>query len=259
MVSAVGDYIQLLRPRYHLLYLTVIVAAVFFGSLSFPLTLFRLAELYVSFCVFLYGGLYTINAIGDKNIDAAHPRKRSRPVAAGRIGVRAAWIYAVSLLLLALVSGAFFFGMPVLVLYFFFLIVNLLYTYVLKHIPYVELLGNSLTYPLRALLGIQVTQGYAPPSLLLAIFFFALGWATTRRIIEKERGEESGRPTLRSYTLRSLASVNAVVAIALLALWAANADAYGGWYALLFAAHCALAFLRTRVAFVRMTTGWLLS
>lgn len=254
----IKDYIALLRPRYHLLYSTVIFAAYFFGSLSFTETTIVLLVLYFSFCVFLYGGLYTINAIGDRVIDAAHPRKKDRPVASGRVHHMAATLYAFLLLSAALLSGYLLFGTSTVQIYLAFIAINILYTYVLKHIPYLELIGNSVTYPLRALLGITVTAGTAPLSLYVAVFFFAMGWATTRRLIEKERREESGRPVLRRYAMWQLHAVNIAIAIVLLGLWLFSASEFAYWYALFIAMHLFTAFLRLYVTPVRKIVFWLL-
>lgn len=258
MVNTGNDYVRLLRPRYHLLFLTVFLAAVFFGSLPTFGTVIAMAGLYCSFCILLYGGLYTINGIADRHMDAAHPYKRHRPIASGRVSVGKAWTYALLLISLGLLSGALLFGRAVFFIYLVFIASNVLYTYLFKHVPYLELIGNSITHPLRAYLGVTVAQGTIPVHLFLAFWFFALGCATTRRIIEKEGKGENGRPTLKHYTSWDLHMVNVLCGLAILTLWLMDGMHSFAWFAVLLVLHCAIAFLRLHVKPLAKGVAWLL-
>lgn len=251
----VSDYVALLRPRYHFLFLSVIIAALGFGTFPLPTILLRLAVTYITFCIFLYGGLYTINGIGDRKDDAAHPTKKHRPVASGRISVRAAWIYALTLITLALLSAYALFSTFTLCLYIAFIVINLLYTYVLKHIPYIELVTNSLTHPLRAVLGAEIARGFLPLSVLAGVFLLALSGATFRRVTEKERHEESGRPTLRAYTNHTFLVINIAIAIGLAVLCILD-TAYIGWHVAFLITHCLVAFARPHVQAVKKALEW---
>ena len=73
------------KPRYHLSYAAVIAAALLFGPPIDRGLVARLAVLYVSFNVLFYSGIYIFNDVADARADAAHPCKRERPVASGRI------------------------------------------------------------------------------------------------------------------------------------------------------------------------------
>ncbi len=244
------DYLSLFRPRYHLPFFTVVITSLVFGTLPFALTVLRLLGLYVSFCLCLYGALYTINGIVDRALDAAHPRKCNRPFAAGRIRPRDGWIFAAALLALAFGSGWFWFGPGVVALYVAFMAINVLYTFVLKTLPYLEIVANAATHPLRMVLGLTVAAGVVPWPLVTGFFCLAIGASTMRRVIEKQNGEEDGRPVLRRYTFGQLRTVNVVVSLALLGhlLIAWPHDA--GWLALFFGLHFLVAFVgpRTRAA-----------
>ena len=77
----------LVKPRYHASFLTIAIGALLFAEAPDRMLALRLAVLYVSFNVLLYGGIYTFNDIADRADDARHPTKALRPIASGRIGV----------------------------------------------------------------------------------------------------------------------------------------------------------------------------
>jgi 4-hydroxybenzoate polyprenyltransferase len=60
----------LVKPRYHASFVTVAVGALLFAESFDALLVLRLAALYVSFNVLLYGGIYTFNDIADRAADA---------------------------------------------------------------------------------------------------------------------------------------------------------------------------------------------
>ena len=217
-MKKISEYLELIRFRHQLTSISIVLAALFFGTLSASELIPKLLILYVSFVCCLYGGLYTINAIGDKAMDGAHPTKRMRPIPAGRISVPSAWIFAIILTALGLLSGYHFFGAKVAALYAIFGLSNLLYTYVGKYIPYFELVHNGITHPLRVILGVMISNGSVPPLLLFTFFLVAVTIAATRRLIEKERGHDAGRPTLASYSEQSLRLTESVLFAAVLGL-----------------------------------------
>lgn len=256
MVSLLLDYLRLIRFSYHVTFVVVMVAAVFFGEAPLSELIITLPLAYVSFNVFLYGGLYTINAIGDRVIDAQHPVKKNRPVASGRIGVLQAWVYAFALLTLGLSSGALLFGTYVVVLYVLFIIANLIYTYVTKHIPYIELIFNGVTYPIRVMLGIWIGHGSIPLLLLFASSILAMSIATTRRVLEIENRHESGRPTLKYYTLEELFYILRLSFLSLL-LIALSDSGHEFWYLLMLFVDWGMSYGRKYLAPFRWLSKFL--
>jgi len=80
------SYIQLLRPLYHLNFLFVTMGVLYLEQPLKGSIISELALFYLSFNIFLYGGIYTFNAWIDREQDAEHPEKRNRPIASGEIG-----------------------------------------------------------------------------------------------------------------------------------------------------------------------------
>jgi decaprenyl-phosphate phosphoribosyltransferase len=196
-----SDYLALIRLKFHLNFALVIYGAASFTD-RFDLHFFSsLLLLYISFNVFLYGGIYTINAITDLEKDAKHPLKCNRPLASGRISKNTAIGLAATLISLGLLIGFGYFGPTIGCIYLAFIGVNLFYSLVAREIPYVELFVNASTMPLRTMMGALVVTGHViPVALMIGAFCKGIGFLTIRRIVEKDvAGWKEGRPALKAY------------------------------------------------------------
>lgn len=166
----------------------------------------------------LYGGLYALNDAHDYQADRLHPAKRSRPVAAGRLSPRAAAALGVSLIAVALAAAALYdrqvFGLALL-----FLALNLLYTFRLKTVPYVEIVLNAVTHPLRFVGGLWLAGSVEHGLVVAAGCLAVLALTTLKRIKEMREAELAARPVLRHYTEAALKLVIAVCLVGLAALW----------------------------------------
>ena len=143
----IKPYIDLLKLQYQVQFLEVIagvliVAPVFTSSLLFSLVL-----LFIASHLLMYGGLYTINDIKDIEEDRKNEHKRHRPLPSGQISSKVAMIYAATLIGSGLLIGYLFFPQSIFWIMVLLVVFNQLYTFVLKHIPFVEFLGNIITHP----------------------------------------------------------------------------------------------------------------
>ena len=209
----VQEYLRLLKFRYHLSFVIVVAGVLLYTRPLRGARFLDLLLLYLCFNVLFYGGLYTINDILDRGDDAQHPAKRLRPVPSGRVPISSAVAFALTMILAGTATSFALFGEPILKYYGAFLVANLFYSALGRNIPYLELLLNGCTYPLRFLLGLSFTNHRVPISLVGSIFLFAVGVAATRRIVEGEAIGQQGRTTLGFYSLLGLT----VLQIALLA------------------------------------------
>ena len=75
--------VRSLRPRQWVKNLFVFAAVIFSQKLFTP-AVWRAGEAFVIFCA-LAGAMYLFNDVVDRDKDRVHPRKRERPVAAGRL------------------------------------------------------------------------------------------------------------------------------------------------------------------------------
>jgi len=179
----------------------------------------------VLFCA-ASGATYLINDLVDKEADRAHQKKKSRPVASGRLPTKLAFGAAVALWALAL-GGSFAFGggglgVPV-ALYF---LLNISYSAGLKHQPVVELLVVASGFVLRALAGAGATHVPVSSWFLAVASFGALFVVTGKRYAEQLNSAEdwsTQRRVLNSYSpafLRSVLTLSATVTVTAYCLWA---------------------------------------
>ena len=102
--------------------------------------------------------VYFVNDVVDADRDRLHPVKRARAIASGRLPRAHALVLAV-LGVLAAEAACLWIGEPTLaVLVTVYVAFSLMYTFVLKHIPVVELAFVAAGFVLRALGGASATR-----------------------------------------------------------------------------------------------------
>lgn len=215
-------YVRLIKFRYHLSYATVVFGSVVYPGTSLAGTTGSLVLLYLLFNVLLYGGIYTLNDVADLESDRLHPSKRRRPIASGEISEDAAVSFALMMILAALAGAAWAFG-PVFPWTFAgFLGINACYSGFARNVPVLDLAFNSLTHPLRFVMGATLAGHVARAEHVLIVFVFALGVASLRRAVEKASpAGGTARRTLRSYSATQLTAVRwlALAVIGIASLW----------------------------------------
>lgn len=158
------DYIRLLRPRQWTKNLAVFAAITFTGQLfNLPL----LVNVFYGFLIFcgISSAIYIINDIFDIEKDKLHPFKKYRPLAHGDISVRSAWILSISLVILSLIGsyfvgkGFFYFVPGFFVITLCYLLLQLSYTTVFKHLMILDILALAAGYILRVYAG-EVVSGF---------------------------------------------------------------------------------------------------
>ncbi len=136
----------------------------------------------LAFLVFcgLSGAVYLVNDLADLAQDRLHPRKRLRPLASGALSpgtarLAAAVIGAASLGLSVLL------GRPFSVLALLYVVLNLLYSFRLKHVVIVDVIVISLGFVLRAVAGAVAIDVAFSTWLLVCTLLLALFLALAKR------------------------------------------------------------------------------
>ncbi|MBA3440878.1 MAG: UbiA family prenyltransferase [Pyrinomonadaceae bacterium] len=237
-----SNYLRLIRFHFHITFISVPLGALFITNGVTVSLIESLFLLYVSFNILLYGGIYTINGIADIKSDEKHPSKRKRPLPSREISVKSAIAFSAVLLASGLSSGLLLFNSSVFYMYLAFLAVNIFYNLIAREIPYLEIIVNCVTHPLRFLMGVLLVNGKVPYLLLSAIFFMALGLVGVRRSLEKDvRGWEA-RKTLESYSDRRLLLLKLSACFAILLVMVADASISRAFYVATLTLYLALAF-----------------
>ena len=200
-------YVRLIKFRYHLSYATVVFGAIIYPGTGLASRAGSLALLYLLFNVLLYGGIYTLNDVTDLESDRLHPSKRRRPIASGAISEEAAVSFALLLILAALAGAAWAFGPALAWTFAGFLGINACYSCFARNVPVLDLAFNSLTHPLRFVMGATLAGHAARAEHVAIVFVFALGIASLRRAVEKAAHGRAARRPLRSYSVAQLTAV----------------------------------------------------
>jgi 4-hydroxybenzoate polyprenyltransferase len=144
----------------------------------------------------------------DREKDKQHPEKKNRPIAAGRLSIASAGIFAVILLtvvllLTASINREFFY------ISLFYAILNILYSLILKSIVIIDIMVVALGFVLRLLVGGAVNQIVLYPWILICTFLLAIFLALIKRRqellkIQSIHPEQVTRKTLKSYNVSLL-------------------------------------------------------
>jgi 4-hydroxybenzoate polyprenyltransferase len=152
---------------------------------------------FASFCC-AASSIYLLNDTIDREADSRHPKKRHRPIASGRLPASIAKIEIV-VLVAAMVAMAYAVpssdGVPFIVWPASYLLLNLGYSFWLKHMVVIDCMCIALGFQLRVQAGAAAIN--VPPShwLLLCTFFFSLFLAFCKRYEELGRQSEASGPT----------------------------------------------------------------
>src|SRR5258705_1515894 len=206
------DYVRLARPKDWTKNVFVLMPMPFAlaagGTLDVPSFLLGVGGFSL-----VTSAVYAVNDAIDAERDRAHEKKRTRPVAAGRISPGAAFAFAFGLLCagagLAVLTGA----STALFVIAAYVAKELLYQLGLKHVPLVDVFLLSSGFVLRVVLGAELL-GTSPSNwLLLCSSTLALFISLAKRRGELARGMDGAhRPSLSGYTLAYLDQAMAVSA-----------------------------------------------
>jgi len=108
------------------------------------------------FCL-LSSSVYTLNDVFDKEADKHHPVKSKRPIASGNIPLRTAVFIALLMSSLAIIA-AYFLSISFLILCGFYLLINILYSKWLKHIPILDVMIIATVFVLRVAAGVSLIK-----------------------------------------------------------------------------------------------------
>ena len=203
-VRSIKPYIKLMRVHHYIKNFLVFAALICNGQLfCFDKLSAELAG-FVAFCM-VSSVVYIINDVRDAEKDRQHPTKRMRPIAAGMVSVKSAWMLAAVLLLIAVICNCLVFHVTATILLALYLLLNVAYSFGLKNIPIVDITILVAGFLIRILYGAIITEITISNWLYLTViamaFYFALG---KRRNELKRTGSGDTRQVLKSYPISFL-------------------------------------------------------
>jgi decaprenyl-phosphate phosphoribosyltransferase len=213
--------VRTLRPRQWVKNTFVAIPLVFSLRLLDGDSVLRTAAAVLLFSL-VSGCVYVLNDLVDVEADREHPKKRLRPIASGALPVAAARTFlgvAVPVVIgLSLALQPWF--CAVLTTYF---VLNVAYSFRLKHVAYLDVLLIALFFILRVLAGAFAIDVPASPWLLGCTFLLALFLGFGKRAHELATAVDAGkqRAALEGYHFESLRWILYVLAIAVVVTYAA--------------------------------------
>ena len=189
---------------------------------------------YALLAMFAFGcasaAVYFVNDVADVERDRRHPVKRNRPIASGALPEQHAIVLAVLAALFAVGAGVVI-GEPLLAATAAaYLCLSFLYSFRLKHVPFVEMMIVASGFVLRVLGGAAATHVKPSVWFLMVCSLGALGVAVAKRYTElTSLGADAvkHRPVLRWYRPGTLRIAQVAVGAGVLAtylMWAVNED-----------------------------------
>jgi decaprenyl-phosphate phosphoribosyltransferase len=170
--------------------------------------------------------VYFVNDVADAERDRRHPTKRNRPVASGALPAQHAIVLAVLAAAVAVGAGVAIREPLLVACVSAYLCLSFLYSFRLKHVPYVEMLIVASGFLLRVLGGSAATHVRPSGWFLLVCSLGALGVAVAKRYTELTglgAGAVRHRPAMRWYRPMSLRVAQVLIGCGMLAtylMWA---------------------------------------
>lgn len=215
------SFIKEMRPKQYTKNIFVFVAPLFAGKL---LQLDIASQAILAFIAFSCTAsvVYIINDIVDRDKDRQHPTKCHRPIASGALSIPSALLGSLILLCIAgYISyqlntklGGILIG---------YLIMNLAYSFKLKHIVIIDVLTIAIGFVLRAFAGVVATGVGATSWFILCIFMLSMYLALAKRrgeleLIKYNKGKS--RKVLENYSINLIDQIMAVVSAIMLTSYA---------------------------------------
>lgn len=218
-----SSFFKLIRPKQYVKNLLVFFPVFFALRISDPALLKSVFIAFAAFCLSA-SSIYILNDIRDVKSDAAHPVKKNRPIASGKIKIRTAAVLSLFLAFSGLtlsISSSFSLAMIILS----YLFINVLYSFGFKNIPLVDIFMISAGFLMRLMAGTEYggVQGILPSHwIIIMTFLLSLFLAFAKRrddLVLAEKGVEV-RKSIEGYSIEfvnaSMSVMSAVLIVSYL-------------------------------------------
>lgn len=194
------NYLKLLRIK-HWIKNGLVLLPLFFGKNIFNLN--KISSVLIAFIIFSFISsiVYIINDINDIEADRNHPKKKNRPLASGKVSIKNAILVLILLMILSISLIIYLYNKTtnifIILIPLLYLILNILYSTKLKHIPIIDVAILVSGFVLRVYYGGIASNIEISSWLYLMIMFgsFYLGFGKRRN----EMKHNNTRKVLKYY------------------------------------------------------------
>lgn len=212
-------FIKLLRPHQYIKNLLVFFP-LFFALKINDLMLFKQTLIaFVAFC-FAASSIYIINDIRDIKKDSAHPEKKNRPLASGKVSIKNAMILSAALFIAA-IATSYMGGWNLFLIISFYILMNIGYSFGLKNVPLLDIFIISAGFLMRLVAGTHFggISGINPSHwIIIMTFLMSLFIAFAKRrddLILAEKGVEV-RKSISGYNIEFVNNAMSVMSAVLI-------------------------------------------
>ena len=202
-----------MRPKQWTKNAFVFTALIFDRKLFQPEPFLRTLIAFGLFCL-ASSAVYLINDLADMERDRLHPKKRFRPLASGELSPRVAVIAAVVLVLIV-VPTAFWVHAALGWIVLGYLLLQLAYSFVLKHVVIIDVMTVAAGFVLRVGAGVVVVEvARFSPWLYVCTTLLALFIAINKRrheLVLLATDANNHRKILDEYNIAFLDEMNSMV------------------------------------------------
>lgn len=196
------DLVRLARPQHWIKNVFVLLPVPFaMAAHHFTLDVTALCLGLLGFCL-VNSAIYTFNDMCDAAADKLHPKKKQRPIAAGKVSrpvaiTQTLVLQAIGCVLCWLADKPF-----VMAIVLAYVIVNVAYNTGAKHVALLDVFLLSSGFVLRVLLGCVLVSAVPSSWLLLCTSTLALFLGFAKRRADLRQGlDHHHRPSLRGYSM----------------------------------------------------------
>lgn len=181
-IDSLKPIIGLLRPKHWIKNLLIFAPLFFNMGIGDKVALFNTTLAFIAFC-FMASSVYCFNDIFDKKEDQLHPVKKNRPIASGAISEKQAYFLMAFLMMLSFLILIIFIKKNSVTFPFLnYLVINLLYTTKLKHIPIVDFFILSIGFVIRIMIGGEINNIELSIWIEIMTFLLAMFLAIAKRM-----------------------------------------------------------------------------
>lgn len=213
MSLSLDHFVALIRPYQYAKNLFIFMPLFFVGRITDTDLLISSIIAFVAFSLSA-SAIYILNDYQDIDADREHPSKQYRPLASGAVSTKT----AMSIMLLLAVCGLglmFTISIEALAILVIYMLLNLAYSFGLKHIAILDVTIISIGFVLRLFIGSAVTSISLSMWIVIMTFLLALFLALAKRrddvLIYLETGKKM-RQVVNGYNLQLIDSAMTIMA-----------------------------------------------
>jgi 4-hydroxybenzoate polyprenyltransferase len=203
VLQAIIGLIRTMRPKQWTKNVIIYAGLVFDGQLFILDSFLRVTLSFFLLCLSA-STIYIINDLVDIERDRQHPKKKYRALPSGQLHVRIAVVAAVIIPTVAIIVAALYSPYYAAIL-LFYIILNILYSFRLKHVVIIDVMTITAGYVLRVAGGVLVIDvAKFSPWLYAVTALFALFLAISKRrqeLVMLADGAAEVRPIFKEYNL----------------------------------------------------------